>query len=341
MKIFVTGGTGMTGSYLLYHLIKKNYTVFASLRKSSNLEHVKKIFKALDNNNLETYNKINWIEVELSDYLLVSEATIGIDYVYHVAAMVSFKPSERNLMIYNNVQSTANIVNACIENGIKKLCHVSSVAALGDANNGESLTEETEKTNFKTISGYALSKYQSEKEVWRGAEEGLNMVIVNPSIILGAGNWLHGSPRMFKTVWDGLKYYTKGENGFVDVNDLVNVMILLTESNISNERYIVNGENLSFRDVFNYIADNFNKKRANIYAADYMLHTLKTWDNIRFYFTGKEPRLTKHTIHSAQIKHTCSNEKITKTLNYNFKPIKQSVKEISNIFLTEFQSFKT
>ncbi len=336
MNLLVTGGTGMTGAYLLLKLIESGHTVKAIHRESSNLEITKNIFKYYNTNGEKLFSQINWTEGDLIDYNFVNSAMENIDLVYHVAAMVSFKPAERDLMIYNNVQGTANIVNSALTNNVKKVCHVSSVAALGDAYGGKALTEEMERTDYKNVSGYAISKFRSEKEVWRAEAEGLNVVIVNPSVILGAGNWDHGSPRMIKAVWEGLKYYTKGENGFVSVQDVVNVMIKLTESDISGERFILSAENLPFRTVFNYIADHLHKKRPHIYSSGFMLHSLKTFDKIRYYISGKEPRLTKHTLKSAQQIHTCSNEKLTKDIQYEFRPIEESIKQICEIFLTEF-----
>ena len=338
MNTFVTGGTGMTGAHLLLKLTEKGYNVKALKREKSNVEITRKIFNYHSGKGEELFSKINWITGDILDYDIINKALKNIDHVYHTAAMVSFKPSERHKMIYNNVQGTANIVNASLKNKINKLCHVSSVAALGETTIGDELTEETEKTDYKNVSGYAISKHRSEREVWRGIAEGLNAVIVNPSVILGAGNWYHGSPRMFKTAWEGLDYYTKGENGFIDVRDVVNTMMLLTESNINAERFILNGENLPFRTVFNIIADNLNIKRPSKYANSFMLHTLKTFDILKYYISNKEPRLTKHTLHSAQQIHTCSNKKIKEVLNYKFIPIDKSIKDICKIFLLEFNS---
>lgn len=338
MNITVTGGTGMTGSYLLFKLAKKGYAVNALKRESSDISTCKKIFKSLAENGEELFSKINWANGDITDYSSVNEAVKDANFVYHTAATVSFKPKDRERMIYNNVQGTANIVNACIENSVKKLCHVSSVAAIGNAPEGELLKEEFEITDFENISDYAVSKYKSEQEVWRGIAEGLNAVIVNPSLILGAGNWEVGSPRLIKTIWDGLKYYTKGINGFVDVRDVADIMILLTESNISSERFVLNGENMAFKDLFDIIAENLNKKRPAVYANSLMLHSLKYFDGLRYILTGKEPRITKYTLRSAQQKHGCSNKKIKDALNCQFIPIEQSIKDICQIFNNKFKS---
>ena len=336
MEVTVTGGTGMTGSYLLFKLAEKGYTVKALKRKSSDITGTKKIFNALSENGESLFQKITWFTGDMTNYRDTEEIVKGSEYVYHTAAMVSFKPKDRKKMIYDNVSGTANIVNACLENKIKKLCHVSSVAALGDVSNDDLLTEEIELTDFTDISDYAVSKYKSEQEVWRGIAEGLNAVIVNPSIILGTGNWAVGSPRLIKTVWDGLKYYTKGINGFVDVRDVTEIMIRVAESDISAERFILNSENVSFKDIFDKIADNLNKKRPSVYANSFMLHSLKYFDSVRYLLSGKEPRITKYTLRSAQQKHGCSNEKIKQALNYQFIPVEQSLKDFCQIFLKEF-----
>ncbi len=339
MNITVTGGTGMTGAYLLYKLLDKGYDEITAIkRKTSDTSVTKKIFNSLSGKGNELFSKIKWINGDITDYLSVEDAVKDADFVFHTAAMVSFKPKDKNLMIYNNVQGTANIVNACLNTGVKKLCHVSSVAALGFAEEGKLLTEDIELSDFNSVSDYAVSKFKSEREVWRGIAEGLNAVIINPSIILGSGNWNTGSPRLIKAVWDGLKFYTKGVNGFVDVRDVAEIMILLTESNISGERFIVNSENSAFREVFNIIADELNKKRPYIYANSLMLHSLKNFDALRYFLTGKEPRVTKYTLKSAREKHGCSNAKIKSALNYDFIKIEESIKNFCQIFLKEFEA---
>lgn len=336
-KVFVTGGTGMTGAHLLVKLIEKNYQVRALKRESSRMDFVKNIFRYHSKNGVEDYNKVEWIKGDLLDDEIINSAIGGVEQVYHTAAWVSFKPKDRQKMIMNNVQGTANIVNACLNNATKKLCHCSSVAALGEIGDGTALSEESEKTDYDNVSDYAISKHRSEMEAWRGVAEGLNTVIVNPSIILGAGNWDHGSPRLIKTVWEGLKYYTKGENGFIDVNDVASLMILLTESDISGERFVLSAENHPFRTILNLIAENLGKKKPHKYANTLMLKSLKTFDKIRYHLSGKEPRLTKHTLRSSQQLHTCSNKKIKDYLKYEFIPIEKTIREICKIFLDEMK----
>jgi nucleoside-diphosphate-sugar epimerase len=337
-KVFVTGGTGMTGAHLLLKLVEKGYEVKALKRRTSNTKFAQKIFNYHSKKGDEYYSKIEWIDGDLLDFDILNDSIKNVDHVYHTAAWVSFKPKDKQKMIINNVQGTANIVNACLENSTEKLCHCSSVASLGETGDGSELNEETEKTDYDNVSGYAVSKHRSEMEAWRGVAEGLKTVIVNPSVIMGAGNWDQGSPRMIKAMWEGLKYYTNGQNGFIDVRDDVNLMILLTESEISGERFILTGENHPFRTIFNMIADNLGVERPSKYANTLMLNTLKTVDKIRYYVSGKEPRLTKHTLRSSQIIHTCSNQKVKKYINYDFTPLDQTIKDICKIFLDEMKS---
>jgi len=338
MNITVTGGTGMTGSYLLLYLAKKGYNITALKRENSDISTCRKIFRYFSEQGEQLFSEIKWVTGDITNFNPVNKAIKNADYVYHTAATVSFKPKDRKTMIYNNVQGAANIVNACLNNSVKKLCHVSSVAALGEAKQDELLNEENDLKDFNDISDYAVSKFKSEQEVWRGIAEGLNAVIVNPSIIIGAGNWEKGSPRLIKTVWDGLKYYTKGVNGFVDVRDLAEIMIKLTESDISSEHFIINSVNIAFQEMFNKIADNLNKKRPSIYANSFMLNSLKHIESFRYFFTGKEPRITKYTLRSAQAKHLYSNKKIKTALNYEFIPIQQSIKDFCQFFLNEINS---
>ena len=225
--IFVTGGTGLVGAHLLYELTLAGHNVKALKRKTSNLQQVVKTFSYYTQNPDELFARIEWVDGDILDYFAIENLLKGVTEIYHCAAIVSFDPKERKKMISNNVEGTANLVNAAIENGVKKFCHVSSVAALGLVENGAMITEETNWVPSKKVSGYSESKFFSEAEIWRGMEEGLDAVIVNPSIILGPANWDTGSAKMFKTVWDGMKFFTRGITGFIDVKDVVRAMILL------------------------------------------------------------------------------------------------------------------
>ena len=272
-------------------------------RKNSNLELVLKTFSWYSENPEELFNLIEWVDGDLHDYFGMEKLLAGITEIYHCAAIVSFDPKERKKMIANNVEGTSNLVNAALENGVIKICHVSSVAALGHFENGQLITEETNWVPSKKVSAYSESKFFSETEIWRGIEEGLEAVIVNPSIILGPANWENGSAKMFKTVWEGMKFYTRGVTGFIDVRDVVKAMILLMEESnfetAKNNRFLLSSENISYGEVFFQIADALEKPRPKYYASGFLLGIV--WRATRFFsfLTGKSPLITRETAANA------------------------------------------
>ena len=331
--VFVTGGTGFLGSHLLYHLINGGEQVRALKRKNSNLKEVRKVFSYYDENFQEIFSKIEWVEGDLLDYESISNALAGISFVYHAGAVVSFESKDKSKMILNNVQGTANIVNACLEHGIKKLCHVSSIAAFGSSTNGELINEKTERKTVSKNAGYSISKFQSELEVWRGIAEGLNAVIVNPSIILGSGFWNTGSSKIFTKINSGLRFYTKGISGYVDVQDVCKIMISLTKSNISGERFCLSSENLSYEYILKKIAKELKKSPPNIYVNP--LFTELAWriEYIKKLILNKPAIITRQSAKSAHSKKYFSNKKIVELLNYKFIPIEKTIKSICSIIV--------
>ncbi|OQY01305.1 MAG: hypothetical protein B6I20_07815 [Bacteroidetes bacterium 4572_117] len=335
--ILVSGGTGMLGTHLLFELVKSGEKVRALKRSSSYLDTMKKIFAYYHPEPESIFNKIDWVDADMLDIESVSRAMKGIEKVYHVAAIVSFRSSDKIKMIENNVNGTANMVNIALENKVAKFCHVSSVAALGVSEDESPVDEETFRKPDSDYSGYSISKYLSEMEVWRGISEGLNAVIVNPSIILGPGYWKTGSPSLFYNVCKGLKFYTKGVTGYVDVWDVVNIMKLLMDSPVSNERFIVSAENLTFKEIFNLLADALNKPRPNIYAKPIMLNIARYIEYLRSKITGSAPLVTKDTAKSANTISKFSNKKISDLLDYKFKSINKSTTDIAKIFINDFK----
>jgi len=336
IMILVSGGTGMLGTHLLFELVNSGEKVRAMKRKSSYMDTVKKIFAYYHSNSESLYNKIEWVDADILDIESVNAAMKDVDEVYHVAAIVSFRSSDKIKMIKNNVDGTANMVNAALENNITKFCHVSSIAALGVSDDGKPVDEETFRKPDSEYSGYSISKYLSEMEVWRGIAEGLNAVIVNPSIILGPGYWKVGSPSLFYSVWKGLKFYAKGVTGYVDVWDVVKIMIHLMKSPVNNERYVVSAENLSIKDLFGLIADSINKPRPNIFARPFMISIFARLEYLRSKLTGSFPIITKEMVSSANSLSYYSNKKISDLLEFEFKPIEKSVKEVAKLFMKDF-----
>lgn len=333
--ILVTGGTGILGSRLLFDLVSRGKKVRA-IHRSDNFSITEKTFKTNAPNDYEVLLKnIEWVKADITDIISLEDAFDNVTHIYHCAAIVSFYPADYKMMMKINVEGTENMVNLALEKGIKKFCHVSSIAAIGRSKEGETIAENSHWKTSPANSGYAISKYGAEREVWRGVHEGLNAVIVNPGVILGPGDWNTNTPSMFNTVWKGLKVYTEGVNGFVDVRDVSKAMINLMESDIINERYILVSENVSFKQFFEYIADVFHKPHATFKVNKTLASIGWRILKVTGFLTNKRPFITKETAIAATSKYYYSNEKIKKALNMEFIPIKKTVEDIAAIFLEE------
>ena len=334
--IFVTGGTGLVGSHLLFNLLDSGKKVRVLKRPTSNVKWVKKVFSYYTDQPEELYNRIEWVEGDILDYHNLEDLLVGVTEIYHCAAIVSFHANDRDSMLNNNVKGTANLINAAIHNQVKKFCHISSIAALGKTQDGTEINEETYWIPSKQKSGYSLSKFFSEMEVWRGIEEGLEAVIVNPSIILGPGNWDIGSPKLFQAIGKGLKYYTKGETGFVDVRDVASAMVhLMEESNFEetkNQRFILNAGNMSYQDFFNKIADSLQKPRPKAFASDLILQLAWRAARLASFFSGKRPMITKEAISGSNKITHYNGEKIQKTINFHYRNLDDTITDIALLF---------
>ncbi len=329
--ILVTGGTGLVGSYLLYELTRKGHTVKALLRPGNRPYQTRKIFNCFSSGNEQLIDQVEWVEGDVLDPFSLNQAMQGVDYVYHCAAVISFNPRELKQMIAVNVEGTANVVNACLENGIKKLCHVSSIASLGQAEKGEMIDENAKWKTSRTNSGYAISKYGGEREVWRGIEEGLNAVIVNPSIIIGAGCHPKATNQLFHNIENFIPFYTSGVNGYVDVRDVVNAMILLMESTITGKRFVLNSENLSLREFFTIAADILGKPHPRIALNGRLLGLIAWLDEMRGRLTASRPLLTRENVRAAMAKSYYSADKFRSTIEFTFTPIQDCLREAFRI----------
>jgi len=327
--ILVTGGTGIVGARLLYDLVSSGKKVRALRRTSSKDDILDMVFAE----NPALKNRIEWFEGTVTDVYDVMEAMKGADEVYHCAAKVSFHGDDRKEIMKVNVEGTANMVNIGLELGVKKFCHVSSIAALGRVEENKVMDENVFWKSSKYNSLYAISKYNGEREVWRAMEEGLNAVIVSPSIIIGPGNWETGSSAMFKQVWKGMKYYSLGVNGFVDVRDVTAAMMGLMEKNIFGERFIVSSENCTYQEIFNYISDSFQKPRPTIKVNGTLSELGWRAEAIRSLFLNRQAFITKETARNSQHKWYYSNEKLKKALGMSFIPVRKSIADCAKIFL--------
>jgi len=328
--ILVTGGTGLVGSHLLMKLVAENTPIRAIKRSSSDLTIVKQLFAHY--RLTDKFNTVEWVDTDLLDVVSLQEAFKGVTHVYHCAASVSFLKKDAQLLYKVNVEGTANIVNLCLQNQVEKLCYVSSTSAIGDEKEGVFVSEDSQWKPEKGITNYSVSKYKAEQEVWRAGQEGLRTVIVNPGIIIGPGDWNKSSTTIFKTIHDGLKYYTAGENGFVDVRDVIKAMHRLMNSEIENERFLLISTNTKFKDVFDLIADGFNKKRPSRYVGHNLSRIAWRLEYVKGLFTGVQPRITKETTNSAHKKVMYFNQKIQESIDIEFIQIDKAVDNACEFF---------
>lgn len=317
-KILVTGGTGFIGAYIIKELVEKGYTVRA-IRHSKEVPffipaHIK--------------NAVEWVAGDILDVTSLADAMEGMDAVIHAAAKVSFGDKEKRSLYKINIEGTANVVNMALEKNIQRFVHISSVAAIGRTVTGETVTEEKKWQTGKWHTSYAISKFYAEMEVWRGAAEGLNVVVVNPSTVLGYGDWNTTSCAIFKSVYNEFPWYTKGINGFVGVQDVAKATVLLMESDHSNERFIVNSDNWSFQQLFNTIADGFGKKRPHKEATPFLGSIAWRTEKLKALFSGKKPLLTRESARVAQSITYFDNSKILKALSgFSFTPLAQAIQK--------------
>lgn len=334
--VLVTGSTGLVGSHLLLHLLENGEKVRAMYRNEKGITKTKSLFLLYKKDHL--FEKIEWIQADINDIPSLEIAFKDIAFVYHCAALISFEPKKENALRKINIEGTANVVNFCLEYKVKKLCHVSSIAALGDLLPHESvITEKTEWNPEKNHSNYAITKYGGEMEIWRGQQEGLKAIIVNPGVILGPvpnhPDWLHGSAKIFSTVAKGISYYTKGVTGFVAVDDVVKIMYALMNKEIEGKRYIIVAENIDYYTLTHKISKSLNVKPPTIYAKKWITELVwkLDWLYANLFFTKRKmPKAIAKSLHTEDF---YSNEKVKKELDYKFQSIDKCIETSAKYFL--------
>ena len=324
-NILVTGGTGFVGSHLLFKLVKRGHTPIALKRKESKFDVIKNLF--IKNNSDFLFKKIKWVNCELYDLINLEKYIKPIDTIFHCAGYVSFNKSEKNKIFETNYLGTKNLINLSLKHTVSKFCHVSSIATLSNSNNNYSISESDWFSINEKKSHYAHSKYLGEMEVWRGFNEGLKGFIINPSLIIGPNdkNSLFG--KMFPKLINNTIFYPNGGTGFVDVRDVSEILILLAEKNIHNERYIINNRNLTFKELIKLIANSTNKKEPK-YKIGTNLIKLFILINKVFNPFGD---LNFSMIEFLKSYSRYSNKKIINELNFKFIPIEKTIKEIVSI----------
>jgi dihydroflavonol-4-reductase len=312
--IAVTGANGLLGSFVVRKLLHDNISFVALKRKGS-------YTKLLE----DVQEKITWRETDVCDYVSLLEALDGVTGVVHAAGVVSYHKQDKDLVFAVNVEGTQHVVNACLQLGIKRLLHVSSVAALGREKEQEIIDENSKWIEGAPVSNYADSKHQAELEVWRGQEEGLSTVIVNPSVILAPADWGRSSAQLFKYVYEQRPFYTEGSLNAVDVRDVATCIVHLYQSTIEAERFILSTERISYFSFFQKAARHFNKRPPFVRVSRPLLQMVAAVEGLRGFLTGSRPLVTKETAQLAGKNITYSSEKVKRTLGIEFQSIESSI----------------
>lgn len=333
--VLVTGGTGLVGSHLLLRLVLSKVKVRAIYRSEEKLGDVKKVFSYYEETPETIFNQIEWVQGDILDVPSLESAFLDIEQVYHAAALISFDPRDFKRLRKVNVEGTANIVNLCIHHNIKKLCHVSTIGTIGRSIAGKEATESNDWNELHT-NVYALTKYSAEMEVWRGSQENLDVVIVNPGVIIGPGFWNSGSGKLFTTVKKAYSYYPPGGTGFVSVSDVVSVMTRLMTSTIKNERFILVSENRTYKEIMTSIATALGKKPPGKELKKWQLEIGRYFDFLKTLFTGKPRTITKNAIYSLLHPESYSSEKVRTLLHYEFEPLEKSIVFASKKFMEDY-----
>lgn len=310
--VLVTGGAGLVGKELITQLLANGKQVRAVYNQTPLVPAAR--------HGLET------MHCNILDVVQLEAAMKGIEEVYHCAAIVSFNPKQKAALFKINVEGTANIVNAALDAGVKKMVYVSSVAALGRIRQNEPITELMNWTAETSNSAYGQSKYLAEMEVWRGIAEGLDAVMVNPTIILGAGNWNEGSTKIFQNVYNEFPWYADGTTGFVDVKDVAKAMILLMESNISGHRFILSAANSTYKEVLYMMAEGFGKKPPHKKVTPFIAEMVWRLEAVKSWFTKSDPLITRETAKTALTRAQFDNSKLLKFLpGFSYTPLPDTV----------------
>ena len=312
--IAITGASGLLGSFVASHFISQGEQVVAFKRKESDISFLKHL-----------QEKIHWREVDLLDPISLGESLKDVHTVIHSAALVSFNPKKAKAVFDTNVTGTKNVVDACLATGIKKLIHISSVAALGGQKGTDQINEDSLWTASALNSDYAISKYQAELEVYRGYEEGLKVAILNPSVVLGPGDWHRSSSQLFKYIWNENLFYTDGMLNYVDVRDVANMVHSLYTMDFNGERFIANTNGISFKTIFDEIAKRFGKRSPYLRVGPSLTGVIASLEAIRCFVTNQEPVITKHTVRMARERLCYDNKKALNTLKIRLHTLEETL----------------
>lgn len=334
----ITGATGLVGAHVALALLQQNKSVVAIKRQGSDILKTKKLFSYYTSDADILFNKIKWIDADVCDIYSLLEALEGIETVYHCAGFVSFNSKDNKQMHRINAEGTANLVNACLEKNIKALCHVSSIATLQNPDITKNIDESVYWKSSPSASDYAISKYNGEREVWRGTEEGLSAVIVNPGIILGPGFWHQSSGKLIETCYHGNPFYTNGSSATIDAKDVADCMIQLTEKKEFSKRFVLIENNYSFKEILLKVHKALGKKEPSIEVGKVLLTIGKWIDKIRAFITSKEQLITKETINACLDNNSYNNKRVKEILSYQFIPLQNTVQFACDAYLNDLKN---
>ncbi|MDH5474183.1 MAG: NAD-dependent epimerase/dehydratase family protein [Cyclobacteriaceae bacterium] len=310
--ILITGANGLIGSQICKYLISEDLPFKALKRKGSDIS-------------LLPDDKVNWVDGDILDAVLLREYLRGVSVVIHCAAIVSYHKEDEQLMYHVNVKGTRNIVDVCIEEGVQQFIHISSIAAFGKKPNQLEVDENNDWVESPVNSAYARTKYLSELEVWRGFHEGMGVCVVNPSVVLAPGDGKRSSSKLLKYVWDEKKFYTKGMLNYVDVRDIAKVVIEIYKNNIVGERFILNAGNITYKDIFERIANRFEKKSPTFLVGESLLKVIYVLDQIKYFFTRIKPVVTKEMLKSTRSNYLYVNNKSRDFFKMNYTPLDETL----------------
>jgi nucleoside-diphosphate-sugar epimerase len=317
--ILVTGGTGMLGAHLLFQLVATGEKVRAIYRSEKSLEKAKKVFGYYTSEVVSVFSKIDWIQADITDVPTLEIAFVGVKKVYHIAALVSFDEADYLQMRAVNIEGTANVVNLSVAFGVEKMAFVSSIAALAKSVSKDFI-DETDEFNIETNNySYAITKFGAEMEVWRGAQEGLDVFVVNPGVILGPGFWNENSGTLFTMVAKGSPFYTEGVTGFVGVDDVARVLIKGMNSKVKNERFVLVSENKSFKEILFYVAKSLGVSKPKIKVTSLIAGIGWRLSWLKSKLTGTVNTFSKHTAKSANNKSFYNNSKVKQAFGFEFE----------------------
>lgn len=327
--IAVTGANGLLGSFVVRKLVETGEPFVALKRKGSNTTLL-----------TDLMDRIQWRDADIMDPVSLLEAFEGVTRVIHAAAIVSFNPRRASEVMDINALGTRNVVNACLDRDVKRLVYVSSVAALCRQKDQSVINESNKWVDSSINSVYARSKYLGELEVFRGQEEGLSSVIVNPSFILAGADWNVSSAQLFQYAWDQRPFYIDGFLNYVDVVDVSNIVYALVKDTVEGQRYIVSSGKISFKELLTRMAIHFNKRPPRFKLTRSVLKPVSFVEGIRTWITGTEPRLTRDTARLAGSSFVFDNSKIREKLNYEFQPIDATLQRCCEHYIEKNKSKK-